>query len=84
MQKDFFNSIGQTTTSPPGLVCQLPPATDIGLHEAMYEKCNNPTLAPLLDHFICTQQDRLRDFQPKRLRSSEIDDKVEFGRLLDR
>jgi hypothetical protein len=37
-----------------------------------------------LDHFVGTQQQRLRDRQPERPRSLQIDDEVETRRLLDR
>jgi len=40
-------------------------------------------LHPSLDHFIGANEERLRDCQPKRLRSLEIDREIEFGRLLN-
>jgi hypothetical protein len=39
--------------------------------------------ATLFDHLVGAQQKRFRDCQPKRLRGLEIDDEIEFGRLLD-
>ena len=38
----------------------------------------------LFDQRIGTQQERFRDFQAERLGRGQIDDKIEFGRLLDR
>src|SRR5262252_647077 len=37
----------------------------------------------LLDHFIGAQKERFGNRQAERLRRREIDDKLEFGRLLD-
>src|SRR6516162_2988374 len=38
----------------------------------------------LFDHLVGEQQERLRDRQAKGLGSREIDDEIEFGRLLHR
>jgi hypothetical protein len=38
----------------------------------------------LFDHLVGCLQEWLRDGEAKRLRSLEIDDQLEFGRLLDR
>ena len=38
----------------------------------------------LLNHFIRPKQDRLRDRQVERFGGLEIDDEIEFRRLLDR
>jgi len=38
----------------------------------------------LLDHLIGEQLQRVGHFEAKRLRSLQIDDQFEFGRLLDR
>ena len=37
----------------------------------------------LFDHLIRPQQQRLRDRQPERLRSFEVDDQLELNELLD-
>ena len=36
------------------------------------------------DHLVGAQQERFRDRQAERLGGREIDDELEFGRLLDR
>jgi hypothetical protein len=40
-------------------------------------------VGPSLNDFVCSQQERLRDRQAKRLRGLEIDDELELGGLLD-
>jgi hypothetical protein len=37
----------------------------------------------LFDHLVGPQQERLGDFQPERLGRGQVDDEIEFGRLLD-
>ena len=37
----------------------------------------------LLDHLVGRGQQRFRDGKPERLRRFEVDDQLEFGRLLD-
>jgi len=39
---------------------------------------------PLFNDLVRAQQERLRDCQPERLGGRQIDDEIEFGRLLDR
>jgi len=39
---------------------------------------------PSFNHLVGAQQERLRDRQAKRLGGIQIDDEIEFGRLLDR
>jgi hypothetical protein len=42
-----------------------------------------PVFHGLLDHFVRSEQNRLRDRQPKRLRSLEVDHHLELPWLLD-
>ena len=37
-----------------------------------------------LEHFVGTYKERFRGFEPERIGGLEIDDKLEFCRLLDR
>jgi hypothetical protein len=39
---------------------------------------------PSFDHLVGAQQERFGDRQTKRVRSGQIDDEIEFVRLLDR
>jgi hypothetical protein len=38
----------------------------------------------LFDHLVGAQQERFRDRQPQRLGGGQVDEEIEFGRLLDR
>ena len=40
-------------------------------------------LASSLDHLVGAQQERLWDFEAEGFCSGQIDDEIEFGRLLD-
>ncbi len=41
-------------------------------------------VAASLDHFVCAQQQRLRDRNTKRFRGFHVDHQLELGWLLDR
>src|SRR5712692_10125771 len=62
---------GESSRTPPRA-----PAPRPGLHRGAGQHA-------LLDHLICPYQDRLRDRQPERPRSLEVDDQLERGGLLD-
>src|SRR5437899_12117128 len=59
-----------------------PQRTDANVPQAAVS--NRSNVAPLLDHLVGPQQERLRNRQAERLCGGQIDDESELGRLLDR
>jgi hypothetical protein len=54
--RDFFNSIGQTTTSPQAPLCPLPPAADTSLHWLSSESSERPNPGALLTAVVDPEQ----------------------------
>ena len=84
-----MSHLGQNRTLSLEAARPLSPAADMTPQWLLAAMCQEATYAPeqtapLFDHLVGAQQERLRDRQAERLGGRKIDDKLESGRLLNR